>query len=163
MKAWLAGLEPRERMLVLAAMGALVLLLVYALLLQPFYSKHSKLRNSVAEQHQTLQWMQQNAATVRQLQGSGQAASTGLAGRSLLSVADASARSAGLGPALKRVEPEGSSGVRVWLDGAAFDSVIGWLDSMGRQYGVDIESVSFEQSGASGRVNVRLTLQAPAA
>jgi general secretion pathway protein M len=162
MKAWLAGLEPRERMLVLVAMGVLVLLLVYAVLLQPFYNQHGKLRSSVAEQHETLQWMQQNAATVRQLQGSGQTASTGLAGRSLLSVADASARSAGLGPALKRVEPEGSSGVRVWMDGAVFDSVIGWLDSMGSQYGVDIESVTFEQSGAGGRVNVRLTLQAPA-
>jgi general secretion pathway protein M len=149
-------------MLVLTAMGVLVLLLVYAVLLQPFYSQHGKLRSSVAEQHETLQWMQQNAATVRQLQGSGQTAGTGLAGRSLLSVADASARGAGLGPALKRVEPEGSSGVRVWLDGAVFDSVISWLDTMGRQYGVDIESVTFEQSGAGGRVNVRLTLQAPA-
>ncbi len=161
MKAWLAGLEPRERMLVMAAGAVLAVLLVYALLLQPFYSQHGKLRTSVAEQHETLQWMQQSAATVRQLRGSGQTAGTGLGGRSLLSVADSSAREAGLGPALKRVEPEGSSGVRVWLDGALFDYVIGWLDTLGSRYGVDIESITLEQSGASGRVNARLTLQAP--
>ncbi len=161
MKAWLAGLESRERLMVLAAVGVLVILLVYALLLQPFYNRHGKLRSSVAEQHETLQWMQQNAATVRQLRGSGQTASTGLGGRSLLSVADASARSAGLGPALKRVEPEGSSGVRVWLDGAAFDSVVVWLDSLGTRYGVDVESITLE-GGTNGRVKARLTLQAPA-
>jgi general secretion pathway protein M len=161
MKAWLAGLEPRERMLVLAIVGALVVLLVYGMLLQPFYNQHGKLKAGVAEQRETLKWMQQSAATVRQLRGSGQTASTGLGGRSLLSVADASARNSGLGPALKRVEPEGSSGVRVWLDGAAFDSVAGWLDLMSTRYGVDIESITIESSGGPGRVNVRLTLQAP--
>lgn len=161
MKAWLAGLAPRERMLVLAAAGVLVVLLIYALLLAPFYSRHGKLETGVEEQRETLHWMQQNAATVRQLRGSGQTASTGLGGSSLLSVADSSARSSGLGPALKRVEPEGSSGVRVWLDGATFDAVVGWLDSMSTRYGVDVESITLEQSGASGRVNARLTLQAP--
>jgi general secretion pathway protein M len=161
MKAWLAGLEPRERLLVLAVAGVVVALLIYGVLLQPFYNRHARLKTGVAEQYETLQWMQQNAASVRQLRGSGQPASTGLGGRSLLSVADASARSAGLGPALKRVEPEGSSGVRVWLDGAVFDAVVGWIDSMGTRYGVDVDSISVEQSGAPGRVNVRLTLQVP--
>lgn len=162
MKAWLAGLAPRERLLVLAAATVVGLLLFYALLLQPFYTRHGMLETGVAEQRDTLQWMQQSAATVRSLRGSDQATSIGLGGRSLLSVADSSARSAGLGPALKRVEPEGSSGVRVWLDGAPFDSVIGWLDTMSARHGVDVESITLEQSGASGRVNARLTLQAPA-
>ena len=161
MKAWLAGLEPRERLLLLAIVGVVAVLLLYGMLLQPFYYQHDKLKVGVAEQRETLKWMQQSAATVRALRGSGQTASTGLGGRSLLSVADAAARNAGLGPALKRVEPEGSSGVRVWLDGAAFDSLAGWLDLMSTRYGVDVESITIEASGAPGRVNARLTLQAP--
>ena len=89
------------------------------------------------------------------------AAAQGMAGRSLLSVTDGSARTAGLGDALKRVEPDGSTGVRVWLEGAPFDSVIGWLRVMSSSYGVDVDSASIERTATAGRVNARLSLQAP--
>ena len=108
----------------------------------------------------TLQWMQETAVKVKQLKGANPAAQ-GMAGRSLLSVTDGSARTAGLGDALKRVEPDGSTGVRVWLEGAPFDSVIGWLRVMSSSYGVDVDSASIERTATAGRVNARLSLQAP--
>ncbi|MDH3899450.1 MAG: type II secretion system protein M [Gammaproteobacteria bacterium] len=160
MKDWLAGLAPRERIIVYAAAALLAVILVYAILVQPLYSKYDRLVSSVAQQRETVQWMQQNAVTVRQLKGANPAAE-GLAGRSLLSVTDATARAAKLGPALKRVEPEGSDAVRVWLDAAAFDVVVGWLEVMSSRYGADVDSITLERAEAAGRVNVRLTLRAP--
>jgi len=160
MKEWLAGLAPRERMLVYAAAGLLTFILLYAIVIHPLFSKYSRLVSTVEEQHSTLQWMQQSAAKVRQLKSISPAAATGLGGRSLLSVTDTSARAAKLGPALKRVEPEGSNAVRVWLDNAAFDSLIGWLDVMVSRYGADVETITVERAETAGRVNARVTLQA---
>lgn len=162
MKEWLAGLEPRERMLVYAAAAVVGVILVYAIFIAPLYSKYDKLVDSVDQQRETVQWMQQNAVTIRQLKGAGPAAGQGLAGRSLLSVADSEARSARLGPALKRVEPEGSDAVRVWLDGASFDELVGWLEVMSSRYGADVDTITLERAEAAGLVNARLTLRAVA-
>lgn len=160
MKDWLAGLEPRERMLVYAAAAVIGVILVYAIFIQPLYSKYDKLVDSVDQQRETVQWMQQNAVTIRQLKGAGPATGQGLAGRSLLSVADSEARTARLGPALKRVEPEGSDAVRVWLDAASFDELVGWLEVMSSRYGADVDTITLERAEAAGLVNARLTLRA---
>jgi general secretion pathway protein M len=160
MKDWLAGLEPRERMLVYAAAVVVGVLLVYAIFIQPLYSKYDKLVDSVDQQRETVQWMQQNAVTIRQLKGAGPAAGQGLAGRSLLSVADSEARTARLGPALKRVEPEGEDAVRVWLDGASFDELVAWLEVMSSRYGADVDTITLERAEGAGLVNARLTLRA---
>lgn len=159
MKDWLAGLEPRERILVYTAAAIAGVFLFYMIFIQPLYSKYDKLTDSVDQQRETVQWMQQNVATVRQLKGAAPAAGEGLGGRSLLSVTDSAARTARLGPALKRVEPEGSDAVRVWLDGASFDALVGWLDVMNRRYRANVDTITLERAEAPGLVNARLTLR----
>lgn len=159
MKAWLEGLEPRERLQYAAAAAVAGLLLVYVLILKPIHSGYETLGNAVTEQRETLVWMQQSAHQVSQLRTSNGSAK-GLGGRSLLAVTDSTARAGGLGPALKRVEPEGSDSVRVWLDGASFDELIKWLGTLSASHGIDADSVTMERTDAAGRVNARLTLQA---
>jgi general secretion pathway protein M len=161
MKAWLAGLEPRERLMVYVAAAVLLLLFAYLLLLRPFHVGYDRLRASVADKHEIVQWMAQSAARVKQLQRSGNVAAEGLGGRSLLSATDAAARAAGLGPSLKKVEPDGSQGVRVWLDGASFDKMVGWLDVMASRYGADVDTITLERAASPGLVNARLNLQLP--
>lgn len=160
MKDWLAGLEQRERILVYGLAGLLAVILVYVIAFRPLYAGFDRLVASVEEQRTTVQWMQQSAATVRKLRSAGNATAEGLGGRSLLSVTDSAARTANLGSALKRVEPEGSDAVRVWLDGAAFDAVVGWLEVMSSRYGAVVDTITLEKAGSPGRVNARLTLQA---
>jgi general secretion pathway protein M len=162
MKEWLAGLDPQERLLVYGAAAVLAVILLYAVVVHPFHNSYDKLRNGVEERRATLLWMQESALKVKQLKGANPVAGKGMAGRSLLSVTDDAARAAGLGSALKRVEPDGSTGVRVWLEDASFDSVIGWLGVMASRYGVDVDSASMERAAARGRINARLSLQAPA-
>lgn len=161
MKAWLASLEPRERLMVYVAAGLFALLLAYLLLLRPFHTGYDKLKSGVEEQRETLQWMQQSAARVKQLQRAGARVGGGLGGRSLLSATDTEARAAGLGPSLKKVEPDGSHGVRVWLDGAKFDDMVGWLETMGSRYGADVDTITLERGASPGLVNARLNLQIP--
>lgn len=160
MKAWLESLGSRERMMLIAGAVLLGLLLFYVLVLAPIRASYYALQEGVAEQRDTLVWMQGSAQTIQRLRSSGGAVATGLGGRSLLSVADSTARAGGLGVALKRVEPEGGNSVRVWLDGAPFDVLVKWLVTLSTQHGVDANSATLERSETAGQVNARLTLEA---
>lgn len=160
MREWLAGLEFRERLLVIVATIVLALFLLFVLVLKPLHASYNNLRTNVAEQRVSAVWMEQSASQVKQLQGSRGARVQGLGGRSLLSVTDSTARAGGLETALERVEPEGSNGVRVWLKNAAFDDLVKWLAQLDAVHGVFVDSLTLERNESAGRVDTRLTLQA---
>ena len=162
MKDWFLGLEPRERLLVFGGAVVLLLLLLYLLIIEPISSSYTALRQGVAEQRKTLLWMQQAARQVQALKRSSPGAARGLGGRSLLAVVDQSARSGGLGDAIKRIEPDGTKGVKVWLEGVAFDPMVLWLGNLTRSYQIETSIVTIEPLG-NGRVNARLTLLEPGA
>jgi general secretion pathway protein M len=161
MKSWFESLASRERLLVTGGAAALLLLLIYAMAWAPLRSAHQAMRDDVAEQRETVVWMQETARKLVQIKGSRGPAAQGLGGQSLLALADSSARADGLGEVLKRVEPEGSDSVKVWMDGAPFDVLMRWLGNLSTKYGIRIDTVTLERTAeTNGRVNVRLTLQA---
>jgi general secretion pathway protein M len=160
MKDWFFGLEPRERMLFSAGGVLLLLLLLYVMIWEPIAGGYSSLKENVDTKQQTLAWMQQAAAQINALKRSAAGGAQGLGGRSLLAVVDQSARTGGLGDAIKRIEPEGSKGVKVWLEGAAFDPMIIWLGKLSKSYQIQPSIITLEPVG-NGRVNARLTLMEP--
>ena len=158
MKEWFAGLELRERRIVVAGSLLVIVALLYAFLVDPAYSAYQSRSQQVAEQRETLAWMQEAALRVA---GSAPArgAGTGLGGRSLLAVVDGSARKAGLGAAMKRVKPDGSHGVRVWFEGVSFDGLVEWLGTLAHQHQVNVRLINLERQGEPGRVQAQLTLE----
>ncbi|HFD80153.1 MAG TPA: type II secretion system protein M [Gammaproteobacteria bacterium] len=160
MKDWFLGLEVRERRLVAAAAAVLLVLLLYLVIWEPVASRYQALQQSVAQQKRTLAWMQQAARQVQALRASAGPAGRGLAGRSLMAVVDQSMRAGGLGDSIKRIEPDGSRGVKVWLENVPFDPMILWLGKLTRSYHVETSIITLEPTG-NGRVNARLTLLAP--
>jgi general secretion pathway protein M len=160
MKEWFLALEARERKLVAGGAAVLVLLFLYALIVDPLISGYSTLKDNVAAQKQTLAWMQQASQQIQSLRRSAGVGTVGLGGRSLLAVVDQSARSDGLDEAIKRIEPEGSKSVKVWLEGVSFDRMIVWLAKLTKTYQIETSVITLEPQGA-GRVNARLTFLEP--
>jgi general secretion pathway protein M len=160
MKQWFEALDSRERIMLFSGVVVLSVFLFYVLVWQPIHSGYDRLKGTISEQRTTALWMQEGAAKVKQLKGAGSNTSQGLGGRSLLAVTDSTARAGGLAAAMKRIEPEGSNGVRVWLEGVSFDLLVTWLGLLSNNHGINPDSVSMERSEAAGQVNVRLTLQA---
>jgi len=115
MKQWFDGLDSRERIMLLSGVVVLAMFLFYMLVWQPAHSGYDRLKNNIFEQRATAIWMQESAAKVNQLKGANQTSVQGLGGRSLLAVTDSTARAGGLAASLKRIEPEGSNGVRYGL------------------------------------------------
>jgi general secretion pathway protein M len=72
---------------------------------------------------------------------------------------DESARAAGLGNTLTGTQPSGTGGVRVRLEGAAFDTVVAWLANLEQQYGLSIESATIDRGVQAGIVNASVILR----
>jgi general secretion pathway protein M len=156
-REWLDKLAPRERLLVLAAAVFAGVALVYALGLQPLYAARGRAAAEVEARRNLLADIEQVARRFGpQSLGAVPAASTG---ESLVVVIDRSTRESGLGPYLKRNQPEGASGVRLRLENAPFDQLTGWLAEIQARHGLAAISASFDPSGEPGRVNSNLVLE----
>ncbi|MEK6749497.1 MAG: type II secretion system protein M [Pseudomonadota bacterium] len=149
-------LAPRERILVLWGGAIAAIMLFYVSVWYPIVGYRDETAQAVKEQQNLLNWMRQSAAEVKQLGGG---ARGGVTGESLLSVADRTARMNKLADALKRVEPEGENRVRVWLEQAAFDDLVAWLERIQTENRIRIDTASIDKENAPGRVTARLVLE----
>lgn len=156
LKEYWSGLQPREQRVLGAGGVALVLILIYALIIDPVSSELTRLRGSVATQQEELTWMRQTAIEVKSLMG-GTSRPAGRSGQSAMSAIDATARKYGLGKALKQLSPNGDK-VRVRLEGAGFDAMLQWLGELGEKQGIGVDTLTMERLPDPGLVNATVVL-----
>jgi len=156
MNAW-QQLEPRQRGLIALAGVVLVAVLVYVWLWEPLAEARESARARIAGQQALLSWLEDVTPMAERLRrNSASAPDSGE--RSLLGLADETARASGLAGTLARIEPVGDAQVRVWLEGAEFVGVMQWLETFSRSPSVRVDQLQVDGSGSEGRVNVRVTL-----
>lgn len=149
------NLQQRERRMLAGGLVVGIVLLAYAGVVDPALGKFAQLRQSVHEKHVVLAWMQQAAQEVKQLNAGNSSPSDH---QSLLALVDGSVRQQQLGSALKRLQPDGQSGVRVWLEQAPFDDALKWLDELAAR-NVHITGLTVERSVIPGLVDMRVVLE----
>ncbi|KPJ95106.1 MAG: hypothetical protein AMJ53_03505 [Gammaproteobacteria bacterium SG8_11] len=157
MKEWFESLEVRERRIVIGGAATLLVVIVYFLGWEPFINRLHSLQESTQRKQLDLAWMKNASKEIQQLQVNQTAPARFASGQSLLGVIDRSAKAKKLGDAVKRVQPDGTSKARVWLESAKFDEVIGWLEELERRYGVGIETITFEKQAEEGLVDARIS------
>lgn len=162
MKEWFDSLQPRERQVLIAGAVAFTLISIYFLIWEPLVTNKQRLEKSTQQQHITLAWMQEAAKEVKQLRASSAGGGRITSGQSLLGVIDRTAKRNKLGDSVKRVQPDGTSSARVWLENAKFDTVVRWLEQLQRKQGIAIESTMIEKQNEPGLVNARIVLKAAA-
>jgi general secretion pathway protein M len=153
------NLQSRERAMLAVGAAALLLLLGYALLVEPYFAAMERMRQDVAVQRETLAWMRQAAVEAKALRGGAQTRVAATGGQSLLALADSTAKASGLAAALKRVQPDGQRSVRVWLEQASFDAVMQWLDTLARDHGIRVTGLVVEPLAIRGSVDARVVLE----
>lgn len=158
-RAWWQGLANSERRIL--RIGAIVasLLLAWALVWHPLASRRSEARQELENQRRDLAFVRAGVAEIQARQSIATNSRADRQGKSLLALADATARSSGLEAALKRVEPVGANSVRVTFDGASFDALVGWIEALSSGYGVDAAELSADRAEGIGLVNARVTLR----
>jgi len=160
LKDWFNALKPRERMIVLGGAVLVLIAAVYLLALAPFYQSLNARSERVAKKQADLAWMRSVAGELQVL-GANQPAA-GPSGESLVVLIDRSARECGLGSSLTGQTPNGETGIRVRLESAAFDVLIGCLGNLQRMHSVSVESAQFDRTAKPGVVNASLVLNRPA-
>ncbi|MFP4208245.1 MAG: type II secretion system protein GspM [Wenzhouxiangella sp.] len=159
MKELWERLNPRQQGLALLAVLTVAGVVLFVGLWEPMSEARAQQRDRVAAQQALLGWLEAVSPLAGELR---QQAEQGRAGvpRSLLGLADETARAAGLAGALARIEPAGDDRVRIWLDGAEFLATMQWLEQLAAGHPVAVAQLDLERAQAAGRVNVRVTLQA---
>ena len=150
----LERLGERERRMVIVGAVALVLILIVGIIL-PLNASVAKAQDRVARKQADLAWMQ---SALPELAAAGPATERPQSQESLLITVDRTAREAGLAKSLTSSEPAGT-GLRIRLEKAQFDIMVGWLARLADQNGVRVESASIDKSGDAGVVNAGLVLQ----
>ena len=162
LKDWFNTLKPRERLIVSGGGVLVVLVAIYTLALQPFYSSLNARSERVARKEADLAWMR-NVAPELQSLGANAPVAAAPAGESLVVLIDRSARECGLSSSLTGQTPNGENGIRVRMEAAAFDVLVKCLGDLQRMHSVSIESATFDRTPKSGVVNASLVLNRPPA
>jgi general secretion pathway protein M len=148
-------LSERERRMVIIGAVAGVLLLVFGVLL-PLDSSVSKAQERVGKKQADLVWMN---AVGPELATAGPTVARPSSQESLLVVVDRAARESGLGGSLTSSEPQGPGVLRVRLEKAPFDIMIGWLARLADQNGISVDTANIDTAGAPGVVTASLVLR----
>jgi general secretion pathway protein M len=152
-------LSSRERRLVLIMASVLIASVFYFGLWQPLQDGTETTRMRVKAQQIQLQQMLSQAAEVKQLLTSKRGSASVKSSSSLLVVIEQTAQQKQIKSHLNKVQPEGSNGVRVWIDNAPFDTLVDWLALLAKKSGVYVGEISIERQKDPGRVNGRVLLQ----
>jgi len=164
MKDWWLAQSPRDRRILAIGGVFVVVAIFYSFLWEPLHQRHAKYQQQIQEQRQLLQWMQARSAEAKQLMSHSPSHSPSQRSKpkhqgSLLSLVDRLAKQAGLGDGLKRVEPVGKTGVRLWLEDVEFSHLSQWLDTLSGQHGAEVDTAAIDRAESPGRVNARLLIK----
>lgn len=165
MKEWFDALAPRERRLILTAAAVTVAAVFFLGVWEPLDRAVAGQRERVAHERSLAAWMAGVRTEAETLRGGRQSPPTPVRGRgeSLLSLVDQTGRDAGLGDALRRIQPENDDRAAVTLEGAGFDELLLWLRDLEQRYGVRPVALTVNRGDSAGTVSARLTLQRGAA
>ena len=150
---WYETLGTRDR-LALRGLGAFLgAVLLYMLLIAPTIAYGTRAQHRLQEERALLDWLR-----VHQVESS--AAGTGAApahDQPIATVVNNSAQENKL--TIRRYEPSGEDGIKVWIDGAAFNSIVKWMYQLEGSYGIRAAEFSVEREKEPGKVSARLTLR----
>ncbi len=161
MNAWYQNLSGRERVLVLVAGLALVLLLLWVSVWRPLGQSQTELADRQERLSADIAWMTAAAGEAARLRAGPATGQVSRGGESLLALVERSARTGGMADGFRRGEPAGDKRVRVWLENASFDAAMDWLESLQSQHGISVVDAVVERAGVPGLVNMRLLLAEP--
>jgi general secretion pathway protein M len=156
MKAWWARQGARDRAVMSIGGAFIALALGWAFLWFPLAASRDALALRVAGAEADLAWMRSVEPELARARDGGSASGLDRAGRSLLALADGTAREAGLGGTLVRIEPVGAGRVTLWFERVPFDAMVIWLESLDARFGVRVDELSVERTPDTGAVNARV-------
>ena len=154
----LAQRSPRERMLVAVLLGGIAPLAIAFGVLLPLHEMRNAAEARLSEAQTLNMWIADRASEAAALTPGTTTSADGQYAPIGLSAIEQSLMSAGLRPAVSRLEASASGGIVMEFAPVAFVNVMQWLDARDPDWGYVITSARIEQGGGPSLVNVAITL-----
>lgn len=156
LKVWYQSLEQREQRILAAGALFVVAMVLYLLLLAPYFASRHRLKADILQRQGEIAWMGPAAAQLQSLRG--QQPSGIPSNQSLLAVVTRSAGDAGFTQAMKQAQTGNDGSVRVQMQGVSFDSLIRWIGTLHRQYGIGVRDLTAQKTATVGNIDTTFTL-----
>ncbi len=146
-------MNQREQLAVSILGMTLIFALFFLLLVMPLIKGREQAKNLYESRQEELAWMQGVAPQLigksnkEPLQNS----------QSMMNTVNKAAASFQL--TLNRVQPEGDTKLRVWLEKVPFNGLMSWLNDLQLSNGIVASSVSIEADSSPGLVSAKVVLQ----
>lgn len=157
--AWWNQLAIRDRRILIIGGVVVSIFLLWSFAWHPLALKQAQIVEQMGNARRDIAYMRVAEAEVVRLRSAGVQSRADRQGKSLLALADVSARGANLDGVLKRLEPIGANSVRASFEFASFDSLVAWMEQLARDYGIQVTDFSADRVDATGLVNARVTLE----
>jgi general secretion pathway protein M len=128
-------------------------LCLYLMLIAPLAEHGNRAARRLDDERALLAWLRSHEAEAGNAPGGATAARSEPLATLVNKTADEN------GVSIRRYEPAGEDGVRLWLEGASFNAVVKWLFLLEGSHGIRAEEFSIERESSPGLVSVRLTLR----
>jgi general secretion pathway protein M len=152
--AWHRRLPDREQFLFNGFVVLALALLIVAMLLLPAGRYAVNSVSGYQQARDDYRWLQANEKAALKAAA---AVAKPVDANSLLSTAVSSARAFGL--EFRRYEPTADGDLRIWLEKARFESLVGWLQDIALRHQLNVDSITVSPEAGNGLVNVRLEIK----
>jgi len=156
--SWFAQLELRERRVLTVGAIALIIIVAYFGMYEPFVKARTQLENIVTAHHATLQWMKSAEAEIQQLRSDSSNSFPTTHQISLLSLIDQNLRQSPLDKVDKRIESKGENSINIHFEQINFTALMRWLGELHNRYRIKINTISIEKLSIPDTVKIRMTL-----
>lgn len=157
MKDWFDGLEPRERLTLIAGGVILGLTLVWVLLISPLYVSAGARATQVSELKDDVNRARQLRQVILQQSNNGPGSSA--SDQPLMITLERTARELGL--QVEATRPMDPATVRITFESAPFDVLVRWMGVLESQHGLQIDMASLDNLDIPGMVDAQLTVKRP--
>jgi general secretion pathway protein M len=153
MKQWFESLESRERMILSGGALIAAIIVFWSFVWQPIAQGTTDMQAAIESKQKVLV----DLYRVGSVASSEGASSSG--GQSLFVLIDQTAQASGLGGAITRARPEGTSEINVTFQNASFDVLLAWLIQLQQNNGITVEGASINSTRERGLVSGQLALR----
>ena len=153
-------LSDQERIMLIVTLVVTLFFLLYTLLWLPLSEEREKLSLKIVKDIENVFWMHSAVEQYKQSSSKKKVKQQAAIpkNKSLLSVVDDTVKGFKLKNSLKRIEPNGKSGVKLFYENGIFDSLVKWLGMMKSKYNVEVMQLNLSRVNSTGVINAHIIL-----
>ena len=152
-------MSPRERFLSVLAMVVVLFYSVYLFVVDPILAENIVLEQKIKVQQQAYQYLNNISTEVIRLRNQQPKMDNDEQRLSLMAIIDASSAEKDMKSCIKRMIPDETDTVTLWLENCSFDRFIEWMAVLEAEQGISVNQISVEAEQVNkDKVSIKVML-----